>query len=231
VAEPPPEGPPEIRASDDDRNAVVARLHLALGEGRLNPDEFAQRADAASEAVTTAELEALVADLPGEPRAATEIVGARAAAAPLSSVFGDVKLAGRMSVPPQARTVFGDVRLDLREMSTDADRLELSLGTVFGDVEVIVAEGVDAELYGWTVFGDRQIELAPVPRLAGTPLIIVHARTVFGDLRLRSLAPGQSPSRWRALLDRLAQWPPPPPPPPPPVPPVPPPPPAPPSRP
>jgi hypothetical protein len=228
ATETPPDRPSDLRASDADRADAVARLHRALGEGRLDPDEFAQRADAASEAVTTAELAALLADLPTEPSAAPEIVGARTAQQPVASVFGDVTLSGRMTVPPQARTVFGDVRLDLRELRTDADRLELALGTVFGDVEVIVAEGVDAELHGWTVFGDRKVELAPVPRLAGTPLVVVHARTVFGDLRLRSLAPGQSPSRWRALLDRLAQWPPPPPPaprpppvPPPPVPPPP----------
>jgi hypothetical protein len=74
-----------------------------------------------------------------------------------------------------------------------------------GDVDVIVAEGVNAELDGWTLFGDRSTELAPVPRLPGTPLVVVHARTVFGDLRLRSLAPGESASRWGALLERLAQ--------------------------
>jgi hypothetical protein len=101
--------------------------------------------------------------------------------------------------------VFGDVRLDLRGLRTDAERIELHLSTVFGDVEVIVSEGVEAELEGWTVFGDRRTELAPVPRLAGTPLIVVRARTVFGDLVVRSLAPGESPSRWRAVLERLAQ--------------------------
>ena len=42
------------------------------------------------------------------------------------------------------------------------------------------------------------------PRLAGTPRIVVHARSVFGDLRLRSLAPGESASRWRAMVERLA---------------------------
>ena len=70
---------------------------------------------------------------------------------------------------------------------------------------MIVAEGVDAELHGRTVFGDRKVELAPVQRLAGTPLVVVHAKAIFGDLRLRSLAPGESASRWAALLERLAQ--------------------------
>lgn len=190
-----------VRASDADREAVVARLQVAVGEGRLDLDEFEQRATAAYAALTRAELDLLLADLPAH--APGEIVGARVAQT-LSSVFGDIKLSGP-SAPREASTVFGDVRIDLRDLRTDAQRVELRLGTVFGDVDVIVSEGVDAELIGRTVFGDRKVDLAPVPRLAGTPLVVVHARTVFGDLRLRSLAPGQSPSRWRAMLDRLAE--------------------------
>jgi hypothetical protein len=196
-----PDRPPAVRAADAERDAVVARLQTAVGEGRLDLDEFGQRAAAAYAAVTTAELDALLADLPDE--APVEIVGTRTPEA-VSIVFGDIKLAGG-SAPQRASTVFGDVRVDLRALRTDAARIELSLGSVFGDVEVIVSEGVDAEINGWTVFGDRKVELAPVPRLAGTPRIVVHARTVFGDLRLRSLAPGESPSRWKAVLDRLAQ--------------------------
>ena len=102
-------------------------------------------------------------------------------------------------------TVFGDIRIDLRTMRTSADRVDLFLSTVFGDIDVIVAEGVDAELQGRTVLGNRKVELAPVQRLAGTPLVVVHAKAVLGDLRLRSLAPGESASRWAALLERLAQ--------------------------
>jgi hypothetical protein len=217
-----PEQPdtPELRASDTDREAVVSRLHTALSEGRLDAAEFAERADAAYAVATRAELDRLVADLPSQP---VEIVGSRAPEE-LSSVFGDVRLSGAAGVPQRVSTVFGDIRLDLRALRTDAERIELHLTTWFGDVDVVVAEGVAAELIGSTVFGDRVTDLAPVPRLSGTPRIVVRARTVFGDLRLRSLAPGQSADRWRALLDRFAgrvlQ-----PPPPPPVPPTPPPPP------
>jgi len=218
----PSDRPPVVRASDADREVVIARLHTALGEGRIDLDEFGQRAEAAYAAVTMVELDRLMADLPANAPPPVTIVGMRTAEE-LHSVFGDIRLAGGASAPQRASTVFGDIRIDLRGLRTDADRLDLHLSTTFGDIEVIVSEGVDAELHGRTVLGDRKVDLAPVQRLAGTPLVVVHARAIFGDLRLRSLAPGESPSRWRALLDRLAERPPPPVPPvpPPPVPPLP----------
>jgi hypothetical protein len=208
-----PDPAPVVRASDADREQVVVRLQKALGEGRIDLDEFGQRAAVAYDAATLAELEGVVADLPSDTRPPVEIVGTRAPEV-VTSVFGDVRLAGG-SAPQKVSTTFGDIKIDLRGLRTDVDRLDLYLSTVFGDIEVVVAEGVDAELQGRTVFGDRRTDLAPVARLAGTPRIVVHARAMFGDLRLRSLPPGESASRWRALMDRLAQRLPPPPQPPP----------------
>jgi hypothetical protein len=182
-----PAGPPVVRASDADREAVVSRLQTAVAEGRIDLDEFGQRAHAAYAAVTRAELDLLVADLPANAPPRVEIVGTRTPEE-VSSVFGDIRLTSRSTPPRRASTVFGDIRIDLRGLRTDADRLDLYLSTVFGDIDVIVAEGVDAELQGRTVLGDRKVELAAVQRLAGTPLIVVHAKAVFGDLRLRSLA-------------------------------------------
>jgi hypothetical protein len=207
-----PARPPVVRASDADREATVTRLQRAVAEGRIDLSEFGERVEAAYAAGTHDDLAALVADLPPDAPPPVEIVGTRTPEE-LSIVFGDITVAGTADAPRRASTVFGDVRLDLRGLRTDADRIEISLSTVFGDIDVVVAEGVDAELQGRTVFGDRKTQLAPVPRLAGTPRIVVHARSVFGDLRLRSLAPGESASRWRALVDRLAQrhLPPPPP--------------------
>jgi Domain of unknown function (DUF1707)/Cell wall-active antibiotics response 4TMS YvqF len=207
---------PDLRASDADREATVTRLQRALAEGRIDLHEFGERVEGAWAAVTRADLDGLLADLPPEGTAPVEIVGARPPAE-VDSVFGDIKLSGRAAAPSRAHTVFGDIRLDLRELRTSDERVELSLQTWFGDVDVVVPEGVDAELIGRTVFGDRVVDLAAVPRLAGTPRIVVRARTVFGDLKLRSLAPGESTSRWRAIMDRLAQRAVPPPPPPPPV--------------
>jgi hypothetical protein len=222
MTEEPPQRP-GVRASDAEREATVHRLEEALGEGRLDVDEFGQRAQAAYAAVTVDDLQPLVADLPTAGRASAlpeEFVGSRAPAR-LFEVFGDVRIGGRGPVPPQVVSVFGDIRIDLRDLRTGAERIDLDLSTVFGDVDVIVAEGVDGDLEGWTVLGNRKVELARVPRLAGTPHVAVQARTVFGDVRLRSLPPGAAPGRWRALLDRLAQRQAPPPPPPTPPPPSP----------
>lgn len=55
----------EIRASDSDREAVVARLHKALGQGRLTLEEFDHRTAAVYAAKTLGDLAALTDDLPG----------------------------------------------------------------------------------------------------------------------------------------------------------------------
>jgi hypothetical protein len=206
VAEEPPRRP-LIRASDADREAAVGRLESALAEGRITVDEFRQRAEAAYATETTVELGPLLADLPLRGSPQVEIVGSRAPAT-MFNVLGDIRLTSSGGpVPGRVGTGFGDVRIDLRDLRTDADVVELEVFTVLGDVDVIVPEGVDAELQGWTVLGNRKADLAPVPRLAGTPRVVVRAHAVLGNLRLRSLAPGESTSRWRALLDRLAQRP------------------------
>jgi hypothetical protein len=211
-----PDPVPAVRASDAEREATVTRLQTAVGEGRIDLDEFGQRADAAYAAATSAELDALLADLPAPASAVPavgEVVGERTTG-PLFSVFGDVQLAATTAVPKQIGTLFGDVKIDLRGLRTSDDTVELQLTTVFGDVEVIVSEGVAAEIGGWTVFGDRKTELAAVPRLPGTPHVVVRGWSVFGDRKLRSLAPGESASRWRAVRDPQADRRPPLPPPP-----------------
>jgi hypothetical protein len=57
--------PGELRASDADREQVAERLRVALDEGRLNLHEYDDRLRDAFSAKTYAELNALLADLPG----------------------------------------------------------------------------------------------------------------------------------------------------------------------
>jgi hypothetical protein len=55
-----------MRASDEDRQRVVAALERHTGAGRLTLDEFAQRVGVVSDARTLDELAAVVSDLPAE---------------------------------------------------------------------------------------------------------------------------------------------------------------------
>jgi hypothetical protein len=49
-------GPPAVRASDAEREAVVARLQTAAGDGRLALEELADRLERALSAATRPEL-------------------------------------------------------------------------------------------------------------------------------------------------------------------------------
>lgn len=55
---------PGLRASDADRERVVARLREQVGEGRLTLEEFSQRSAAAYQARILGDLDALTRDLP-----------------------------------------------------------------------------------------------------------------------------------------------------------------------
>src|SRR5258708_6568150 len=58
--------PERMRASDEDRQAIVELLRAALDEGRLKMDEYVERMGKALEASTYGELAALHDDLPAK---------------------------------------------------------------------------------------------------------------------------------------------------------------------
>jgi hypothetical protein len=108
-----------IRASDNDREGVVAALREAFTEGRLTLDEFDERTSAAYAAKTWGDLRALTDDLPSPPVLSVQggqpghepepkrglDVGDQAASPvlpPMSRVSPDM-----MRVPPRRQRPFG----------------------------------------------------------------------------------------------------------------------------
>jgi hypothetical protein len=63
-----PQIPAQVRASDADRDRVIAELGDRYVEGRISQDTFAARVDAALRARGQGELAGLMADLPGASR-------------------------------------------------------------------------------------------------------------------------------------------------------------------
>ena len=84
AASAPPAGPvprAAMRASDQDRDAIVGRLQQAFAEGRINDEEFDGRVRAVLSARTFGELEQWTADLPAvsaqQPSAALPVKAGR----------------------------------------------------------------------------------------------------------------------------------------------------------
>lgn len=197
-----------IRASDAERNATIEQLRTAAGEGRLTLEELADRIEAASgPTATRGELARLTADLPapgpGLPAAGAAdgaAVGAGGVAvAPIdaSSVFGDLVRGGVWRLPQRSRwkTVFGDVRLDLREAHVPAGAIEIDASSLFGDVELLVPEGVLVDVSSRAVLGDV-VQDAGGAAPAGAPRVLLSGGTFFGDVRVQA----------RRRRERLAEW-------------------------
>ncbi|MDO9409581.1 DUF1707 domain-containing protein [Patulibacter sp.] len=187
-----------IRASDAERDHVIDALRDAAAEGRLTFEELADRIDAAGRAVTRDDLGALIADLP--PTGGHGAAGLPSAVAPADgpgtavrapenrrSVFGDVRQAGAWRVPYVSRwsTVFGDIDIDLREAVVSHGRIEIDAQTVFGDVTLLVPEGVVVDVRSRTGFGVVRQE-AGESGPPGAPVVVLTGGSWFGDVRVRA---------------------------------------------
>ncbi|MGH3979234.1 MAG: DUF1707 SHOCT-like domain-containing protein [Pseudonocardiaceae bacterium] len=178
--EPPVPGDDELEPT---RREAQGSLERAVGEGRLTLEAFTERAGVVWSAGSRGEIDRMVADLP-QP-----VVGSRAPArSTMISLFGNIKRRGRWTLRRKttALMLFGDLKLDLRGAVVSDPEVTITAVTLFGDVEITVPEGVEVELSGFDIFGDREFELAPVTRVPGSPLARVRAFTLFGDVEIRS---------------------------------------------
>ncbi|MDX8151936.1 DUF1707 domain-containing protein [Patulibacter brassicae] len=185
-----------IRASDAERDAAIERLREGAAGGRLTFEELADRIEGAAGARTRGDLRALLGDLPADPPTTPRAAEPAGPVEEHRSSFGDLRRDGRWTVPSRSRwrTILGDVVLDLREAAVAHERIEIEARTVFGDVRLLVPEGIEVHLRGASFFGDlRQDAGRHAP--AGAPVIALQARTTFGDVRVQSAR----------LRDRLAR--------------------------
>jgi hypothetical protein len=185
------------RASDSEREAVVARLRHAAAEGRLTVDELDERIDAAYTAKTRAELEPLTADLPDSamPTATTAAPpeGApppRATSSLVLGILGGGDRKGRWRVPARMTVVniMGGADLDLREAALEAPEVEITVWSLMGGSDVIVPEGVHVELEGFALLGGNRLRLEGPPPPPGAPVVRVRAWSLMGGTDVKTKA-------------------------------------------
>ena len=200
-AEPGP-GKDVLPVTEADREEAVETLQHAAGDGRLPLNEFSERVGTALTAETRHQLEAATAGL----KAAPPIESTRTVSS-IVTFFGHRRQTGRWRLPSalRARALFGDLHLDLREVTVHDDVVDISATTLFGNLTVDVPEGVEVELTGFDVLGDRDLRLAAVPRRPGTPLIRVRAHGLLGDVYVRTPAEGEQPPSWWSWF-RPRRW-------------------------
>jgi len=191
-----------LPVTQQDREAAVETLQLAAGDGRLPLQEFSERVGTALTAETQDQLKAATAGLKAAPPA-----GSTRAVSSIVTFFGHRRQAGRWRLPGalRARAVFGDLHLDLRDAVVNDDVVDISVIALFGNLTVDVPEGLEVELTGFDVLGDRELRLASVPRRPGTPLIRVRAYGLLGDVYVRTPAEGERPPSWWSWF-RPSRW-------------------------
>jgi hypothetical protein len=190
-----------LPVTQPDREAAVETLQHAAGDGRLPLQEFSGRVARALTAETQGQLSAATAGLQPPPVGSTRTVSS------IVTFFGHRRLAGRWRLPGalRARALFGDLHLDLRDAVVNDDVVDISVIALFGNLTVDVPEGLEVELTGFDVLGDRELRLAPVPRRPGTPLIRVRAYGLLGDVYVRTPAEGEKPPSWWSWF-RPSRW-------------------------
>ncbi len=190
---------PTVRASDAERERVVAELREHCAQGRLTLEEFSARADEAYSAKTLAELESVKRELP-DSSAAVRARPQRKARRFLVSIMGGLDRKGRWRVPEHLTVVglMGGCDLDFRQAQIEHQVVTVTIVDVMGGVDLYVPEGIEVDVGGFSLMGGvDEWGDDPAPR-PGTPLIRVRAFTLMGGIDVWRIPAG---SKGRSLRE------------------------------
>jgi len=179
----PRRAPRDLRASDADRDRVLALLADAVSDGRLTIDEHAERVQRACTARTLGELADLTADLVVASAQPVRLDGGRV----ISGIFGPARRDGRWVVPETltVTAMAGEVEIDFTQAILQARHVQLYATVVGGRLRLIVPDGVSVAVTGHLVLGRRRGGTPP-PATSDTPLIEVKGMVLGGEVIVRT---------------------------------------------
>jgi hypothetical protein len=180
----------QVRVGDRERRAVDDVLMAAVADGVLTLAEYDERATALWQAKVRAELDVLMADLPGTQLPAVEPARAPAPApdGPPSTrwvvaVMSEDEL--RTPLAPGQGVVglalMGKAVVDLDQPGLP-DGVRVRAHSLMGEVEVVVPPGSTVHLSGLSLMGERKVR---VTGGGGGPVVHVSSVAVMGSVHVR----------------------------------------------
>ena len=176
------QAPRDLRASDADRDRVLALLAEAMSDGRLTLEEHAERVQRACTARTLGELADLTTDLVAASAQPVRLDGGRV----ISGIFGPAKRDGRWVVPETltVNAMFGEVEVDFTQAILQARHVQLHATVIGGRLRLVVPDGVSVVVTAPLVLGRRRGG-TPLPAGTETPVIEVKGLVLGGEIIVR----------------------------------------------
>src|SRR5579872_6429322 len=174
------QAPRDLRASDADRDRVLALLAEATSDGRLTPDEHAERVQRACAARTLGELTADLVVASAQPVRLDDV-------RMITGVFGPARRDGRWVVPENltVTAMFGEVEVDVTEAILQARHVRLHANVIGGRLRLVVPDGVSVVVTAPMVLGRRR-GATPLPAGSDTPVIEVKGLVLGGEIIVRT---------------------------------------------
>lgn len=172
--------PRDLRASDADRERVVAALSQAVADGRLSLEEHAERTQRAYAARTLGDLAVLTEDLAQPDDQPLRLDNSRV----ITAFFSTERREGRWVVPDRlvVTAIGGQAILDLREALLHRRQITMYATAIGGQVNLLVPAGIAVVTRSIAGGPPEPAEEPPVP--PGTPVIELHTLAVLGRIHV-----------------------------------------------
>jgi hypothetical protein len=185
------------RTLESGREHALEVLTRAFSGDLVSMDEYERRATEIQKAGSVADIDLVVADLPGvseasrprreeaRPAAATRVDSSLAGSQTLACVMGDRQLQGDWlnSSRVDSFTLMGSTKIDLRDVAMPPDQLKISTFVLMGETRVVVPRGMAVRLNVFPFMGEatakRDVNQRIVP---GEPYVVIEGFVMMGSL-------------------------------------------------
>jgi hypothetical protein len=187
---------PELRASDQDREQTLELLSLAVSDGQLTLDEYSERVDLVLAARMRGELTPVTSDLQQAHSSAPARQGPVPDLGPqkIKAVLASNSRRGEWKVPAhlQVSATLGECELELQSAVLTSHHTVIEARAVLGSVTIFVPEGIEIDLSGSVILGEKKSEVYG-KHVPGAPVIEIRAKAILGEVSIKHSTPRARP--------------------------------------